>query len=146
MRPRKRLASLLVAAAAATGGAVATTVPVAASSAPQVQAAAPSTIGYGDQNWSVVCLQQGLNYYAWITAGSVLPAGDVDGIFGRQTLSSVRSLQVYFGRRVTGVIDRTSGEDLVAGLWYRQGSNAGVKDWLRYCQHTIPHRTQFNPT
>ena len=33
------------------------------------QAQAPATIEYGDRNWSVVCLQQGLNYYAWLSGG-----------------------------------------------------------------------------
>ncbi len=101
------------------------------------KAAAPSTIRYGDRNWSVVCLQQGLNYYAWTHGGKVRPAGNVDGVFGQQTLSAVRSLQVYNGRRVTGVVDRTTGEDLVKGLWYGQEAQ-NIRDWLTYCQHTIP--------
>jgi peptidoglycan hydrolase-like protein with peptidoglycan-binding domain len=146
MRRSKFLSSVLIAVATATGGvAVGTTAEIVAT-AQQVEAAAPPTIRYGDHNWSVVCLQQALNYHAYISRGRVLPAGNVDGIFGQKTLASVRSFQVYLGRRVTGVVDRTTGEDIVAGLWYSQGNNAGIKDWLRYCQHTIPHYTQFNPT
>jgi len=102
------------------------------------QTAAPSTIRYGDRNWSVVCLQQGLNYLAWTSGGRVVPAGNVEGIFGQQTLGSVRSLQVYGGRRVTGVVDKTTGEDLAKSLWYLQGNAQNIKDWLTYCQHTIP--------
>ena len=101
-------------------------------------AQAPSTIRYGDRNWSVVCLQQGLNYYAWTSQGQVRPAGNVDGIFGQQTLSAVRSLQVYRGRRNTGVVDKTTGDDLAAGLFYTQEGAQNIKDWLTYCQHTIP--------
>ena len=107
---------------------------------------APSTIQYGDQNWSVVCLQQGLNYFAWTSGGKVRPAGDVDGIFGQQTLGAVRSLQVYNGRRVTGVVDKTSGEDLAKGLWYTQGNAQNIKDWLTYCQHTIPRYHDYPAT
>lgn len=108
-----------------------------AGSATTAAAAAPSTIKYGDRNWSVVCLQQGLNYYAWTSGGKILPAGNVDGIFGQKTLSAVRSLQVYTGRRMTGVVDKATGEELAKGLWYTQGTQ-NIKDWLRYCQHTIP--------
>jgi len=109
------------------------------------QAAAPSTIKYGDRNWSVVCLQQGLNYYAWTHGGKVRPAGNVDGIFGQKTLGAVRSLQAYNGRRLTGVVDRTTGEDLVKGLWYTQGAQ-NIKDWLTYCQHTIPRYHNYPAT
>ena len=108
------------------------------STATAAQTAAPSTIRYGDRNWSVVCLQQGLNYLAWTSGGRVVPAGNVDGIFGQQTLGSVRPLQVYGGRRVTGVVDKTTGEDLTKSLWYLQGNAQNIKDWLTYCQHTIP--------
>jgi peptidoglycan hydrolase-like protein with peptidoglycan-binding domain len=146
MRRRKYLSSVLIALAATTGGVAVGTATEMVTAASTAEAAAPATIRYGDHNWSVVCLQQALNYHAYMTRGRVLPAGDVDGIFGPQTLASVRSFQVYMGRRVTGIVDRTTGEDVVAGLWYGQGNNAGIKDWLRYCQHTIPHYTQFNPT
>ena len=119
---------------------------VSLSTAAVASAAAPSTIRYGDRNWSVICLQQGLNYLAWTSAGQVRPAGDVDGIFGQKTLSAVRSLQVWSGRRVTGVVDKTTGEDLVRSLWYMQGNAQNIKDWLTYCQHTIPRYGNYSPT
>ena len=93
-----------------------------------------------------MCLQQGLNYLAWTSGGRVVPAGNVDGIFGQRTLGSVRSLQVYSGRRVTGVVDRTTGEDLAKSLWYLQGNAQNIKDWLTYCQHTIPRYHNYPAT
>ena len=137
-------AGAILAGLVMTGGLLAAGVgPATAASGEQrtataARTAAPSTIRYGDRNWSVVCLQQGLNYLAWTSGGRVVPAGNVDGIFGQQTLGSVRSLQVYGGRRVTGVVDKTTGEDLAKSLWYLQGNAQNIKDWLTYCQHTIP--------
>jgi peptidoglycan hydrolase-like protein with peptidoglycan-binding domain len=111
---------------------------VVATAAPASATAAPETIRYGDRNWSVICLQQGLNMYAWTSGGKIVPAGTVDGIFGQKTLSAVRSLQAFRGRRITGVVDRTTGDDLARGMFYSQDSGQNVKDWLTYCQHTIP--------
>jgi len=139
MRSFGRRAGAILIALAITAGLI-------AAGAGPAKAAAPSTIQYGDRNWSVVCLQQGLNYFAWTSGGKVRPAGNVDGIFGQQTLGAVRSLQVYNGRRVTGVVDRTTGEDLAKGLWYTQGNAQNIKDWLTYCQHTIPRYHNYPAT
>ncbi|MDA0172971.1 peptidoglycan-binding protein [Solirubrobacter taibaiensis] len=139
MRTGGRRAATILTGLAMSVGLLTATVGTASAADPEPKAAtsAPSTIRYGDSNWSVVCLQQGLNYLAWTTAGQVLPAGSVDGKFGQKTLSAVRSLQVFSKRRVTGVVDKTTGDDLARNLWYGQEAQ-NIRDWLTYCQHTIP--------
>ena len=48
--------------------------------------------------------------------------------------------------RITGVVDETTGDDIARGMYYWQGNNQNVKDWLNFCQHTIPRRGHYPAT